>query len=54
MITDRFVDTKTGKGTFHDTVGIIYQNIRSKYQKVNLEPLPETFINRPEDDHMHP
>lgn len=24
---DRFVDTKTGKDTLHDTVGIIYQNI---------------------------
>ncbi|KAK9876484.1 hypothetical protein WA026_012796 [Henosepilachna vigintioctopunctata] len=24
---DRFVDTKTGKETLHDTVGIIYQNI---------------------------
>ncbi|KAK9873498.1 hypothetical protein WA026_022910 [Henosepilachna vigintioctopunctata] len=26
---DRFVETKSGKDTLHDTVGIIYQNVHS-------------------------
>ncbi|GFX20245.1 hypothetical protein TNCV_1438041 [Trichonephila clavipes] len=28
---DRYVDTLTGKDTLHDTVGIIYQNVRDDY-----------------------
>lgn len=31
---DRFVDTKTGKDTLHDTVGIIYQNIDPTLENV--------------------
>lgn len=41
---DRFFNTKTGKDTLHDTVGIIYQNIDST-REVEVEELPETFTN---------
>ncbi|GFV42590.1 uncharacterized protein TNCV_1315951 [Trichonephila clavipes] len=30
---DRFVDTKNGKDTLHDTVGIIYQNIDPNFEE---------------------
>ncbi|KAG8289857.1 hypothetical protein J6590_095773 [Homalodisca vitripennis] len=34
---DRFVDTKPGKDTLHDTVGIMYQNINPKDDNVEEE-----------------
>ncbi|GBP33294.1 hypothetical protein EVAR_30882_1 [Eumeta japonica] len=34
---DRFVDTKTGKDTLHDTVGIMYQNIDPNNDNVEEE-----------------
>ncbi|CAG9834603.1 unnamed protein product [Diabrotica balteata] len=34
---DRFVDTKTGKDTLHDTVGIMYQNIDPKDPNIEEE-----------------
>ncbi|KAG8330809.1 hypothetical protein J6590_054928 [Homalodisca vitripennis] len=33
----RFVDTKTGKDTLHDTVGIMYQNINLEDDNVEEE-----------------
>lgn len=38
---DRFVETKTGKDTLHDTVGIIYQNIDPNTQNESeVQDLP--------------
>ncbi|CAG9763477.1 unnamed protein product [Ceutorhynchus assimilis] len=34
---DRFVDTRTGKDTLHDTVGIIYQNIDQQNNDSDVE-----------------
>ncbi|KAG5871727.1 hypothetical protein JTB14_004745 [Gonioctena quinquepunctata] len=42
---DRFVDTRTGKDTLYDTVGIIYQNIDPTLE-VEIEGLPGTFTYR--------
>lgn len=44
---DRFVDTKTGKDTLHDTVGIIYQNIDPTLENIeDVDDLPETYTKR--------
>ncbi|KAG8330800.1 hypothetical protein J6590_054919 [Homalodisca vitripennis] len=42
---DRFVDTKTGKDTLHDTVGIMYQDIIPKDDNVEEEEEEEIEDN---------
>lgn len=42
---DSFVETKAGKDTLHDTLGIIYQNINLDKLEDD-EGLPQTFTNR--------
>ncbi|KAG8334400.1 hypothetical protein J6590_091414 [Homalodisca vitripennis] len=42
---DRFVDTKTGKDTLHDTVGIMYQHINPKDDSVEEEEEEEKEDN---------
>ncbi|KAG8258982.1 hypothetical protein J6590_019451 [Homalodisca vitripennis] len=42
---DRFVDTKPGKDTLHDTVGIMYQNINPKDDNVEEEEEEENEDN---------
>ncbi|GBP39646.1 hypothetical protein EVAR_25469_1 [Eumeta japonica] len=44
---DRFVDTKTGKDTLHDTVWIIYQNIDSTLENIeDVDDLREIYTKR--------
>ncbi|GFV55520.1 uncharacterized protein TNCV_2020461 [Trichonephila clavipes] len=49
---DRFVDTKNGKDTLHDTVGIIYQNVDPNFEEEFIveEEAGVTTHNKRKDD----